>query len=1015
MNMKKKTFAQKYSTEFEKIVLEMVEEALQKKFEIIASSRTKDKSDGGYDGYIFIKSSYDETSTTLLEAKLRTAIKDLPLNDFSKSVIIAINMDVACIVIGTNLYFSGNTIEQLQTFIYNTGLEIRTLDYKDILKWLNKHPERCRNYKKTFINKLKEYAEKDYNTACRDLSLFEKLPIINTALKATKIYGKERKKIKSHIISRIKESPTTFVISGDIGIGKKTFIECLLNELLTNKDIENNIHFVVHKIDMSSVMSQNDFVYKIISMLWGCSYDDTIDFFYCLSNFALSQSLINFLPEKVINLLNKLAQLYKNGIDIDVFFTYISELYKKTIQRHKIQRIFYFYNLEYSQDTITNKLIITFLRKMSNILSIILCIPNDNILDIQKRGWVEFCNNIYESSGIISYRLEEWNTDAANNFIKDNCCDSQFFRYSDTIINYFGKKAAYLAAGIEIINKDKMLLSYIKSDNLILDKSMDINKLKSAIVFNIKSFSSVQCHILYLNLIIRENINNEFLATVLNIDINNIMKEIEDIPYLIINSSFCQWKNKIYLNIIKDCAYSMLLLPEKINLYNSIIKNIDILKATSQKRNEIQLQIYLEIGNKSKIGELSHKLLKEYTNNSQYNSIFALTTMLVDSDIFLDDDYNNIYFRIKWLMSAYDIGFNSNDTDFYEKFFLLQSYIQEYEEKYDNKDNEKKLVLGEFYNTCSLIYLANSQYSEMQTSIKHGLDCLKEIKCSESLKLQSELCANYATSLKHLVNIEKCVEYLEKNETIQFNPQIEKMPTYIISYHTHYASLYTGSEPEKALKEFKTINDICKEYSKKIYLHNLHNIASMKFITKDYDGALKDAQIVYKESYENNISIEFGRCQNLLGCLMWHDNKIDMAKNYFKSSYEHFKKHQHNTHLWVPLVNLAILCRYTNDIDANIYTKEASEFLLNNHISQIKSAIIKKNKIPKIIVAVLMIMNNLDFLCPNSYETHDFKKKIEGKNNCVAQLYNGHVKGNSLKELFIGTSYNCEGKVMLKV
>lgn len=198
MNITKKTFAQKYSAEFEELVLEMVEEALKKNFEIIASGNTKEKSDGGYDGYCFIKSPYDEASTALLEAKLRTVTKDLPLSDFSKSVIIAVNLDVACIIIGTNLYFSGNTIEQLETFIYNTGLEIRTLDYKDILKWLNKYPEKCKHYKKSFIHKLREYAETNYSTSCRELSLFEKPPVIDEKIEYPKLYGKERKSNNVH-------------------------------------------------------------------------------------------------------------------------------------------------------------------------------------------------------------------------------------------------------------------------------------------------------------------------------------------------------------------------------------------------------------------------------------------------------------------------------------------------------------------------------------------------------------------------------------------------------------------------------------------------------------------------------------------------------------------------------------------------------------------------------------------------------------------------------------------------
>ena len=1010
---KKKTFAQIYSSKFEKIVLEMVEEALQKNFEIIASGNTEEKSDGGYDGYLFIKSPYDETSTALLEAKLRTAFKDLPLSDFSKSVIIAVNLDSACIIIGTNLYFSGNTIEQLESFIYNTGLEIRTLDYRDILEWMNKHPERCMSDNDSFIKGLRKYAEKEYSTACRELSLFEKPPVINKNMEAPKIYGKDREIIIKQIISTLKKAPATFVINGKAGIGKKTLVKCLISELLSSNDTENNFRFVIHELDMSSISSQNDFIYMIISMLWGCSYYDTVEFFNNLSNLNSTDTLENLLPEKVLGVLNKLSRLYKNDIDIDVFFSYISDLYKKTIQRHKIQRVFCFYNLEYSQDIIANKMVITFIRKMSKVLSIILCISNDNISNNQNHRWTEFCNAIYESKDVIPYEPKEWGIDTVNTFIRDHCNGTEILNCSEAIVNYFGRNPLSLTTGIDIINRDKMLLSYIKTSNHILDKSLDLNKLRSILTLNIKKLSNIQCQILYMNLIIEKSINNQFLAAVLGTDIKDIMKEVESISYLTINASFCQWKNKLLFNLVKEMDYSLLLLSEKYDLCNCIISNIDKLEASSQEKNEILLRIYVELENKEKALELSKILLCEYKSKSQYNSIFLMTTMLIDSELFNNNDYYNIYLRVEWLIAAFDVGLNGDSTDFSEKFLSLQSYVQKYEEKYSDNNDDTKLVLGEYYYISSLICLANSQYTEMQSNIELGLKYLKEITSEKSLKLQSELCANYATSLKHLKNIESCVKYLKNNKTIQLNPQIKEMPRYIISYHTHYASLYTGDKPQKALEEFRRINEVCKEYSKEAYLHNLHNIASMKFLVKDYEGALKDAQIVYKESYENNISIEFGRCQNLLGCLMWYYNEMDKAKIYFKCSYEHFEKHRHNTHLWAPLVNLAVLCKYTDDSDACKYTQEASNFLLNNHITQINAAIIHGDKIPKIVVAAFMIMYNQDSFHPNSSEISDFKAAI--KNNSIIQLYDTQVKGKDFNGLFINTAYNCEGKIMLKV
>lgn len=69
-----------------------------------------------------------------------------------------------------------------------------------------------------------------------------------------------------------------------------------------------------------------------------------------------------------------------------------------------------------------------------------------------------------------------------------------------------------------------------------------------------------------------------------------------------------------------------------------------------------------------KVLELAKTLLREYKINSQYDSIFYLTTALIDNDVFCENDYYNIYFRIEWLISAYNIGFSGDSTDFLRTF-----------------------------------------------------------------------------------------------------------------------------------------------------------------------------------------------------------------------------------------------------------------------------------------------------------------------------------------------------------
>ena len=47
MDKKEKTFAQNFSTEFEKLMLEISNDIFEANFKVIASGNTKEKSDGG--------------------------------------------------------------------------------------------------------------------------------------------------------------------------------------------------------------------------------------------------------------------------------------------------------------------------------------------------------------------------------------------------------------------------------------------------------------------------------------------------------------------------------------------------------------------------------------------------------------------------------------------------------------------------------------------------------------------------------------------------------------------------------------------------------------------------------------------------------------------------------------------------------------------------------------------------------------------------------------------------------
>lgn len=53
--------------------------------------------------------------------------------------------------------------------------------------------------------------------------------------------------------------------------------------------------------------------------MWGCSCDETIDFFNDLTNSKENENVFRLLSDAAIHSLSKLAKIYSKDIDTDVF------------------------------------------------------------------------------------------------------------------------------------------------------------------------------------------------------------------------------------------------------------------------------------------------------------------------------------------------------------------------------------------------------------------------------------------------------------------------------------------------------------------------------------------------------------------------------------------------------------------------------------------------------------------------------------------------------------------------
>ena len=224
--------------EFEKLVYAIIKDTLNLDGNNSISEVTEKRNDGGYDGVFIIPVDRKKTVEykILFEAKLRRDIqKDLPLQDFSKALIIAINTNADTLVIGTNLHLSENSKKQLSLYSYKTGLAIKLLDGKSIDNWLKKQIQNDDIIDSELHNLLKGALSGTEGTTLTDFS--EISHYIKNKTFVSELLGEERR-VKLNLAKHaLFDQNRNIIISGDAGVGKSFFQERLWQNLKTEQQL----------------------------------------------------------------------------------------------------------------------------------------------------------------------------------------------------------------------------------------------------------------------------------------------------------------------------------------------------------------------------------------------------------------------------------------------------------------------------------------------------------------------------------------------------------------------------------------------------------------------------------------------------------------------------------------------------------------------------------------------------------------------------------------------------------
>lgn len=1001
-----KSFAHTHWRAFEKLSLEIICDRYKEQTGV-TSILTSSQNDGGYDGIITFPSKNQnatELYKVLLEAKLRSKNDHaLPLSDFSKTIIVAINTVADKVYISTNAYFSEETNRRLQTFSQRTGLSIHTLDMKDIADWLKAHP-----------NHLKKSEDRELLQILRDapdVPEHRTLSIGNEdsdEIQTEELIGQARKKLCDKLANKMAMQNGSLCIKGAMGSGKSILIDNIVRKLSA---YYKNITW----LDLTQFSDARSVFIKLLSFSWG----ETINDIYNMSAKDLADVTEylgnNRFPKKSREALIRMIHLSQEtfeenqNLHSEFLLDYLKKIVPPVVRR--IRSLIIVRNVKAATQNAL-AFLIGFIRILPNLpLSFLIEMEDEQTSCEYLRQNVE-----RTQSYLGTVNLPEWEFDDADQFL---CAKHSALSVEDRrrLIEYFGKLPLALSSGADLFCRSEFGKTFLQISSVLSPyNTTSFQYSLGHLDYLIEQFASsggpeVQCALVLLGLFDgRANIELiEQMAFALHYP--SPLAALRMCSFLVCSQNYVRVRHGAYANSIRKLQFvSKPFLSQILTNVEPVLEQYFCdTEYISRKRFEILCRnrdferlstLWMDLARRClHRGEIQqeHYVLKTvyawWMENPSVNRLI------------LTEQYWLIYH----LCSAA-----------YELFGAYESRLQRYLEQLDTLlnlcdentwpggPNAFRCAKAEVLNIKAHIALGKAEYLQMRAYAQDGIAQLIEGHSCPNKNLLGMLWANKALAIKHLEGLSACIRFLESGK-----PLLDGEVSFCRCYYTHLSSLYSVKEPQKALKYFRLIN---QKYNETLaqYLHTNHNIASMYFALKQYDKALQISGQVWLKAYENHVPIEEGRSDHLLGCIAWVNQDLEQANERFKAAYHLFEQHVHYTHLWPPLINLALLCVEMNRReDALLYAEKAVNFLLNHHLDSIHTLELSTPVLPKLFVGILLLLD-----CIQEIDSNDpaIDKLLRcGDNAEVQNAYERYVTTHQLNELLENSGYVYEGKRMLKI
>ena len=886
----KNNFAKKYWKNFEELVIALLNKKFRdKNIYQFYIHETPSQSDGGYDGIIFIEppnnlfEQLKELYTILAEAKLRkNENKDLPLSDFAKTLIIAINRSAAEVYIYTNLHFSLETYRRVNQFSNATLLNVKLIDIFALCDELSTYSDIQTDFPDEFIKQL-----------------FDSLTIHNIEKRVTypqenifenklpKLVGDYRNDKLEEYTEYCRENCGVFIVTGIQGSGKTLFIKHIMN-LLQND-------FNCRLIQLEKFTTIKEFFIYLLSLIWNV---DVIDI-YNLTKENIDEITL-YIPEQyfprrvkliLLNILGDLPSEYVNRLDIfeEHLIEYLYYIFKPICKRKK--QIFAFTNFEKCTDNIlnfTNK----FIRKFST----------ENIIIITElRSDITRYNIYIEEWSLLNSKVKplelfEFNRSEYNQYIDYNYPE----RNKDYVENLFTicyPLPIYIDNLISIID-DNNLETLLSRDEINIKKLYNNDKFRSKlIIYSVSNYfkdKDIFCiRLAYMVVFFDGDLSFDNIGKI-GSDYLEAAYTLADSAYFDIEKNKLQIHHIIYLKAFQDDI--ILGNYEYYNLISLLYNIIDSFEMDNNLKEIKKLLIAIDLKEKDYVSQNWERICNNLIIHNDFTCAKKILNSIFDKELINKDKKLRL---INNIIKCY-LGLNEYNSKNLSSFIVIGESLQ------------KNSTINEWILFCYLKSKYNFSLGKYHSIIEITNPYRNEDPVIRYIR---------ALSIKHIYGIDSCLLSLKRGQN-HFPKDWYLKYAYLDHLHSKYEKIDN-------LKAWNYLIQIEKYYDKLSLEDQMHfqynKIALELYITQTPNiEACKD---LICKTFENILPVEMGRSQNLLGQVYYLYYNVKSAIIEFEKALNTLNKNIHITYIYIPLINLALLYDELNDSDNCI--KYAIEVLNN--------------------------------------------------------------------------------------